>query len=206
MVGVEAFLPGGKRPNLPTIVGLIVGFAGTVLLFLPDVIREGFGGTIFLSFLILQLGCCGFAVGSILERRHAGVTHPIVNGAVQELATGLVFLVPALLLPHPAFHWTSRGLLALLYLAVFGGIVAYSSYLYSIKHLPVSLVSIFTYVNPVVALIIGSLLYREPFKAQYVLSVAIIFLGVLIVNRYSSPGGPGASMERRFKDGAELAH
>jgi len=151
----------------------------------PDAIQQGLGGAIVTSFLILQLGCGGFAFGSILERRHATTTHPIVNGAVQELATGIVFLIPALLLPHPPVHWTARGVTAILYLIVFGGIVAYSSYLYAMKHLPVSLVSIFTYVNPVVALLAGSLLYGEGLKARYLVSMAIIFAGVLIVNRFS---------------------
>jgi drug/metabolite transporter (DMT)-like permease len=185
MVGVETLLPGGDRPNFPTIGGMLVGLAGTLLLVAPDAMQQGFGGAIVFSFLILQLGCGGFALGSILERRHATTTHPIVNGAVQELATGFVFLIPALLLPHAPVHWTGRGVTAILYLIVFGGIVAYSSYLYAMKHLPVSLVSIFTYVNPVVALVVGSLLYSERLKPRYVVSMAIIFAGVLIVNRYS---------------------
>jgi drug/metabolite transporter (DMT)-like permease len=185
MVGIEALLPGGDRPNLPTIGGMLVGLAGTLLLVAPDALQQGLGGAIVFSFLILQLGCGGFALGSILERRHATTTHPIVSGAVQELATGFVFLIPALVLPHNPVHWTGRGMLAILYLIVFGGIVAYSSYLYAMKHLPVSLVSIFTYVNPVVALVVGSLVYGEGLKARYVGSMAIIFAGVLIVNRYS---------------------
>jgi drug/metabolite transporter (DMT)-like permease len=189
MIAVETLLPGGERPNLPTIGGMLVGLAGTLLLVAPDALQQGLGGAIVVSFLILQLGCGGFALGSILERRHATTTHPIVNGAVQELATGIVFLIPALLLPHPPVHVTSRGVLAILYLIVFGGIVAYSSYLYAMKHLPVSLVSIFTYVNPVVALLAGSLLYGEGLKSRYVISMAIIFAGVLIVNRYSRRGG-----------------
>ena len=195
MVGIESVLPGGDRPNLPTMGGMLVGLAGTLLLVAPDALEQGLGGAIVFSFLILQLGCGGFALGSILERRHSTTTHPIVNGAVQELATGLVFLVPALLLPHPPVHWTARGITAILYLIVFGGIVAYSSYLYAMKHLPVSLVSIFTYVNPVVALVAGSLLYGERLKSRYVISMAIIFAGVLIVNRYSRRGGPSTGIE-----------
>jgi drug/metabolite transporter (DMT)-like permease len=195
MIGVEALLPGGDRPNLPTLAGMLAGLAGTLLLVAPDAVQQGFGGAIFVSFLILQLGCGGFAFGSILERRHATTTHPIVNGAVQELATGLVFLIPALLLPHPPIHWTARGVTAILYLIVFGGIVAYSSYLYAMRHLPVSLVSIFTYINPAVALVAGSLIYGERLKARYLVSMAIIFAGVLIVNRYSGRGSRSAGIE-----------
>jgi drug/metabolite transporter (DMT)-like permease len=183
MIAVEALFPGGERPNLPTIGGMIVGLAGTFLLVTPGAIQERFGGAVFVSFLILQVGCGGFALGSILERQHATSTHPIVNGAVQELATGFVFLVPALVLHEPV-KWTLKGLLAVLYLIVFGGIVGYSAYLYAMKHLPVSLVSIYTYVNPVVAVVVGSLLYRERFDAAEIAAMIVVFIGVAIVKRF----------------------
>jgi len=190
MVGVEALLPRGERPNLPTIGGMSVGLLGTLLLVTPGALQQGLGGAVVTSFLVLQLGCAGFAVGSILERRHATTTHPVINGAVQELATGLVFLVPALFMNQPVV-WEWRGVWAVLYLIVFGGIVGYSSYLYAMKHLPVSLVSIYTYVNPVVAVILGSLLYGESFHATDLIAMVVIFIGVLIVKRYS--GGPQRS-------------
>ena len=196
MVGVEAFLPGGERPNAPTIAGMLVGLAGTLLLVVPGALQQGFGGAIVLSFLVLQIGCGGFAAGSILERRHATTTHPVINGAVQELATGVVFLIPALFLNQPV-HWSSRGLWAVLYLIVFGGIVGYSSFLYAMKHLPVSLVSIYTYVNPVVAVILGSLLYGESFRMLDLAAMLVIFAGVLIVKRFSVGGAetPGAGLQ-----------
>ena len=184
MVGVEALLPGGEKPNFPTIMGMVVGLLGTLLLVTPGAIEQGLGGAVFVSFLVLQIGCGGFALGSILERRHNTTTHPIINGAVQELATGLVFLIPALFLHEPV-KWNFKGLSAVLYLIVFGGIVGYSAYLYAMKHLPVSLVSIYTYVNPVVAVIVGSLLYGEKFHALDFIAMMVIFTGVLIVKRFS---------------------
>ena len=108
MVAVEALLPGGKWPNLPTMGGMLVGLIGTLILVSPEVIQQGLGGAVFTAFLVLQLGCAGFALGSILERRHATSTHPVINGGVQELATGLVFLVPALLM-HQHVVWNWRG-------------------------------------------------------------------------------------------------
>ena len=185
MVGVEALMPGGERPNLPTMGGISVGLVGTLLLVTPGAIQQGLGGAVMTSFLVLQLGCAGFAVGSILERRHSTTTHPVINGAVQELATGLVFLVPAMFMHQPVI-WSWRGAWAVLYLIVFGGIVGYSSYLYAMKHLPVSLVSIYTYINPVVAVILGSLLYGESFHGTDFVAVAVILAGVLIVKRYST--------------------
>ncbi len=184
MIGIEAMLPGGERPNLPTMGGVLVGLAGTLLLVAPGAIQQGLGSAIVFSFVILQLGCGGFALGSILERRHRTTTHPVINGAVQELATGVVFLIPALFLRQPV-HPSWKGFAAILYLIVFGGIVGYSAYLYAMKHLPVSLVSIYTYVNPVVAVIVGALLYGEGFQPLDLVAMLIIFVGVMIVKRYS---------------------
>jgi len=190
MVGINALFRGGERPNYPTLAGMLVGLAGTLLLVVPGALQQGLGGAVFFSFAILQLGCAGFALGSILERRHATTTHPIINGAVQEMATGLVFLIPALFMHQPV-NWSLKGGLAVLYLIVFGGIVGYSSYLYSMKHLPVSLVSVYTYVNPLVAVLLGALIYGEKFDLLSVVAMFVVFAGVLIVKRFSGrPNSP----------------
>jgi drug/metabolite transporter (DMT)-like permease len=195
MIGIEALLPGGDKPNLPTLAGVLIGLAGTLLLVVPGALTEGFGGAVVSSFLILQLGCGGFALGSILERRHQTTTHPIINAAVQELATGAVFLIPALFMHHEPVKWSSRGVGVVLYLIVFGGIVGYSGYIYAMKHLPVSMVSIYTYVNPVVAVILGSLLYREKFGAIDIAAMFIVIVGVLVVKRFSEQGIPSRQPE-----------
>ncbi|HXJ39338.1 MAG TPA: EamA family transporter [Bryobacteraceae bacterium] len=186
MIGIEALLRGGERPNLPTLAGILVGMGGALLLVVPGAMQQGWSGSILVSFLVLQLGCGGFALGSILERRHDTTTHPIVNGAVQELATGIAFLIPAFLLPHNPVHWSFRALAVVLYLIVFGGIVGYSCYLYAMKHLPVSLVSIYTYVNPVVAVVVGSIIYGEKVGTLEIIAMIIIIAGVLTVKRYSN--------------------
>lgn len=184
MIGVEALLPGGDKPNWPTIGGVLVGMMGTLLLVAPGALHQGLGGAVAVSFLVLQFGCAGFALGSILERRSKTTTHPIINAAVQELATGCAFLIPAFIM-HDPVKWSMKSVYAVLYVTVFGGIVGYSAFLYAMKHLPVSLVSIYTYVNPVVAVIIGTLLYGERFQPTDIAAMLIIFLGVLIVKRYS---------------------
>ena len=201
MVGIDALFRGGERPNYPTIVGMSVGLAGTLILVVPGAIKQGFGGAVFFSFAILQLGCAGFALGSILERRHATTTHPIINGAIQELATGLVFLVPALFM-HESVKWSLRGSLAVLYLIVFGGIVGYSSYLYSMKHLPVSLVSVYTYVNPLVAVLLGTLIYREKIDSLSIVAMFVVFAGVAIVKRFSGRPAPTPEGARQLAAGS----
>ena len=184
MIGVDALIPGGQRLHPPTIVGMLVGFVGTLLLVAPSAIREGFNGPIIRGFLLLQLGCAGWALGSMLQRRHVTKAHPVVSGAVQQLATGLAFLPLALLIKHPPIVWTPRGVGAIVYLIIFGSIIGYSAYIYALDQLPVSIVSIYNYVNPIVALFLGWLFYREPIGMREIAAMLIIFAGVALVRHY----------------------
>jgi drug/metabolite transporter (DMT)-like permease len=184
MIGVEALIPGGDRLHGPTIAGMLVGLMGSVLLVAPAAIHQGFSGPALRGFLVLQLGCCGWAFGSILQRRHETKAHPVVSGAVQQLATGLVFLGPALWMKARPSDWNGRGVAAVVYLIVFGSIVGYSAYLYALHHLPVSVVSIYNYVNPLVAVCLGWLFYREQIGFRELIAMLIIFAGVTLVKRY----------------------
>ncbi len=187
MVGFEAALRGGEPLHGPTIAGMMVGLLGAVLLVGPSAIQNGFAGPTVKGFVLLQFGCCGWACGSILQRRQRTRAHPVVSGAVQQLATGLVFAIPALLLPSKPIHWTARGCGAVLYLVIFGGIVGYSAYLYALENLPVAVASLYTYINPIVAVFLGWLFYREPFGWRELAAMAVIFLGVASVKKFATP-------------------
>ena len=183
MIGIEALIPGGARLHGPTLAGMLVGFAGTLLLVAPTAIQQGLSGPIVQAFLLLQFGCSGWALGSILQRRHITTAHPVVSGAVQQLATGLTLLGPALLTRTQPIPWTGRSLGAVIYLIIFGSVVGYSAYLYALDQLPVSIISIYNYINPIVALFLGWLIYREPVGIREVGAMLVIFLGVTLVKR-----------------------
>jgi drug/metabolite transporter (DMT)-like permease len=183
MIGIEALIPGGARLHGPTLVGMLVGFAGTLLLVAPTAIQQGLSGPIVQGFLLLQFGCSGWALGSILQRRHTTKAHPVVSGAVQQLATGLTLLGPALLTRTHPIPWTGRSFGAVIYLITFGSVIGYSAYLYALDQLPVSIISIYNYINPIVALFLGWLIYREPVGIREVAAMLVIFLGVTLVKR-----------------------
>jgi drug/metabolite transporter (DMT)-like permease len=88
---------------------------------------------------------------------------------------------------HEPIHWSARGIGAVIYLMIFGSIVGYSAYIFAMARLPVAIASIYTYVNPIVAVILGWLLYSEPFGWREGIAMAIIFLGVAMVKRASVP-------------------
>jgi drug/metabolite transporter (DMT)-like permease len=187
MVGIEALFPGGERLSGATAAGMLVGLAGVLVLIVPGVLRDGLTGNVVSGFLLLQLGAAGWSLGSILQRRQATQVHPVVSGAAQQLGAGLAFLPAALFLDQTPAGWSVQGSAAFAYLVVFGTIVGYSSYLYALRHLTVALVSVYTYINPVVAAYLGWLFYREPFGLKEISAMAIIFVGVAVVKRFSTP-------------------
>lgn len=185
MVGVEALLPGGERLHAPTIGGMAVGLLGAALLFMPDAGAHAIDRNLLSGFLMLQIGMAGWAFGSIYQKRKAGRAHPIIAGAVQQLAAGVILLPFVLAIPQPPVHWSSRGVLALLYLVGFGSIVGYSAYVYAMDRLPVAIVSVYPYINAVVAVFLGWLVYRERFGVNEAFAMLVIFAGVALVKRYS---------------------
>jgi len=183
MVGLDALLPHGKRPLGTTVAGLLVGVAGVVYLVYPAARAEGFHGNTLVGFLMLQISGAGWVLGSLLQKRVLSRSMPFVSGAVQQIAAGLAMFIPAGLTEHLPAHVALRPLLAIGYLVVFGSIVGYSSFIYSMARLPVAIVSIYTFVNPIVAVFLGWVFFREPFGWRGVMAMGIIFLGIALVRR-----------------------
>jgi len=187
-VGIDALLPGGEKLHGPTIRGLLLGFAGVLLLVAPAawtaITQHTFasGGAVVLAFFVLQVGGASWALGSLLQRNRRSRAHPFVIGGVQQLSTGLAFLAPGVF-QIPSAHWTSRGMAAVVYLAIFGGVIGYSCYALAISRLPPATVATYTYINPVVAVFLGWWVYQEQFGLREAAAMAIIFAGVAMVRR-----------------------
>ena len=181
MVGIDALLPHGRRPLGSTIQGLLVGVAGVLFLVVPAARHEGFHGGTFTGFLVLQISAAGWITGSLFQKRVPTRVHPFVTGAVQQLAAGLAMFIPAVMFEHPPANVSLRSELALAYLVVFGSIVGFSSFVYCMARLPVAIVSVYTFVNPGVAVFLGWLFFREPFGYRELLAMLIVFAGIAIV-------------------------
>ncbi len=186
MVGVEALMPEGEALHWPTIAGMLVGLSGVVFLVARTAFsaRSGYTPAMVVAFVFLQLGLCSWSLGSILQRKQASKAHPFVSGAVQQFASGVAFLIPALIF-HTRMNWTPRGIGALAYLALFGGIIGYSAFVYSMATLPIAIASLYNYVNPLVAVCLGWLFFREAFGVRECIAMVVIFAGVAIVKRQS---------------------
>jgi len=182
MVIMEWVLSGGAdRPHAPTIRGLTIGIAGVAVLVAPTAMKQGLGSGTMLGFLLLQIGCIGWVTGALLQKRLGTVAHPIVSGAVQQLATGIVFIVLALAFERMPAHVTLRAVGGIVYLIVFGAVIGYSAFVFAMDRLPATIVSIYTFVNPVVAVFLGWLIFREPFGRRELVAMLLIFTGIAVV-------------------------
>jgi drug/metabolite transporter (DMT)-like permease len=181
MVGIDWALPGGRKPRGGTLRGLLVGLAGVAFLVAPTAVAEGLHGRTLAGFLLLQLGTAWWLTGALLQRRQRSNVHPIVSGAIQQAATGVFMFLPASLIERFPIHVALRPGLAVIYLVLFGSVVGYSSFVYAMDKLPVAIVSIYTYVNPIVAVFLGWLFYREPFGVRELIAMVVIFAGIAIV-------------------------
>ncbi len=190
MTFTEAIIPGGVPLHRPTILGMLVGFMGVAVLIGPDALSHNPDLSLFWGFLLLQFGNFGWSTGSILQKRLPPASSPWITGGLQQLTVGLIYLIPVLILQPTLHEVSSRGVGAFIYLIIFGSFVGYSSYIIALQRLPVAIVSIFTYVNPIVAVILGWLIYREAFGWRETLAMGIIFLGVWLVKRFSVPSRP----------------
>jgi drug/metabolite transporter (DMT)-like permease len=197
-VGIEACLPRGERAGWATLAGLVVGFAGIVVLVWPQLSSGGAAGRQFVGGVIgIQVACFGWALGTSFTKRHPFSGDPLAATSVQMLFSGTMFLAAATAAGEwTSLHFTARSLIAMIYLTVAGSVVAYSAYVYAVRHLPISTVSLYAYVNPLIAVALGSLLLGEPFSGRILAAGALVLVGTAIVRRVQSASGTPAAARR----------
>ncbi len=204
MAGIESLRSDGERFTIRLVAGLALGFAGIVLLVWPDLTLTGAHGRGFLAgFVALQLACLGWSIGSSYSRRHARETNVFSATAAQMIAGGLMMVIAGT--AHGEWrllHFTPRSTAAFVYLTTVGAIGGFASYTYALRHLPVSFVSLYAYINPIIAVALGVLLLGEPFNARMAVAAALVLLGVAVVKaRASEPGGDAHARVRGSRAG-----
>src|SRR5437867_4405495 len=170
----DAFIPGGSGDRSWRVVaGLLLGFAGTALLVgatPAQILHADLRGPI-----ALTLASASWSLGSVYAKRHPTEASPYVGAALQMMVGGgAVALVGFALGEWSAWHLTPRGLGAIAYLVVFGSILGYSAYTYALRHASPTIVGTYAYVNPVIAVLLGWLILREPVTARTFVAMAMI--------------------------------
>jgi len=175
--------PGGRRPTALVTLGLVFGFSGIFLLIGPDAI--GGGASYFPWILIPLVGALSWAIGSLYSRSAKLPAAPLMGTALEMLAGGALLLVLGLATGEASRvnpdKFTVESLLAFGFLVVFGSIVAFSAYIWLLRAVSPARVSTYAYVNPVVALFLGSAFRGEPITARTIVAAAVILVAVAIL-------------------------
>jgi drug/metabolite transporter (DMT)-like permease len=181
----------GEPVSLAGIGAVLVGFAGVALLLQPGEQSEGAS--------VLALGACVFAAlmwasGSFASPRLRMHGDPLVAAAWQMLLGGAVILASGLAVGEAGDvdvdALSTRSVVALAYLVVFGSWIAFTAYAWLLQNAPISRVATYAYVNPVVAIVLGFLILDELITPITLAGAAIIVVSVALVTRIESARRP----------------
>lgn len=183
VVGMEYFLPERPKINLLIISGLALGTAGVVLIFARD-LDIALDTNILLGGICLLGAVIAWSAGSIYWKYKKTEVRPMMGASIQMLIAGILQTALGLILGEQnGLHLTQNGVFALGYLIVFGSILGYAAYIYSITNLPLSLVSTYAYINPVIAIMLGWYFLDEPLTITVFMASGLILIGVALVKR-----------------------
>ncbi|MEW5910702.1 MAG: EamA family transporter [Thermodesulfobacteriota bacterium] len=181
MAGFDSLMPSGSPMNMRKISGIILGFIGLLILFYPD-LKGSLDRSYLLGVAVLFLAPISWSIGSLYSKYRPIASNPLMAAAVQMIIAGLLFILIGILADEAGrFHFSIPGFGAMAYLIIFGSIVGYGSYIYSLAKLPAAKVSLFAYVNPVIAVVLGWLILEERFDLYVIAASALVLFGVVMV-------------------------
>jgi drug/metabolite transporter (DMT)-like permease len=175
-----------SRSNLSAkaIIGLLLGFSGICVIFyehLHDFLIPDFRFGIIISLI----STWSWAFGTIYTKKHAVQFNPYFGLGLQMVISGFALFISTnatgMAIPVSKIPWQSWSAIA--YLVVFGSVISFIAYIYALQKLPTEQVSIYAYINPVVAVLLSAILFGDALTPFIVIGVLITLYGVYLVNK-----------------------
>lgn len=166
------------------IVGLVIGFAGVMTIFF-DYLTQLQNRSFLFGVVLAILSTLSWSFGTVYSAKQKPPIDILFSVGLQMLIAGIVMLIVCAITGKYVnlAHIGQSSWLALSYLVVFGSLIAYSAYVFVINKLPPTQVSIYAYINPIVAVILGWLLLSEKMNGNMIIGTIITLFGVYLVNR-----------------------
>ncbi len=167
------------RPLLMSLAGVLVGFCGVAALSL----NGGGGASSTTGIVVILLASLSWSVGSFLSARISMPADPFAASTIEMMVGGLGLLVLSLSVGErlDLAAVSGRSWAGLAYLVLVGSLIGFTAYTWLLGNAPISLVSTYAYVNPVVAVLLGVLVVGEHVTTQILIGGAVIVLGVALV-------------------------
>lgn len=184
MAGLESLIGKGEKWNRKMILGLLVGFVGVCLLVLPELKNTDWNRGYLIGIIALQIASAAWALGSLYSKYKKVESRPLVNASM-EMIFGGVFLSIIAFSKGEFYNiqWELSGVISLAYLTIVGGMLAFVCYIYALSKLPSSTVSLYAYINPVIAVWLGWLILNEHITFYTFLATAVILSGIWLMRR-----------------------
>lgn len=169
------------------VFGILLGFAGLVVIFGRDLRIGSIGAAT--GILAVVLSAFLNAVVAVAVKKHGYHIDPVFINLIP-MSLGAVTLLAASFFMEDwgGFKFDTSTVLAILYLAVFGSVLAFVIYFYLLKHISVVLLSMTSFITPILAIASGALVLGEKFPPGTLLGSAMILIGVLFMNLYGERG------------------
>jgi drug/metabolite transporter (DMT)-like permease len=197
VAAIENVLPRGETLSVRGWAGTLVAAFGILALLWPSLRHAGRDGQRLAGFVILAVAALAFAAASVLGRRFHFQVDTFVATAWEIGAACVVNALIALACGNlQTAQFTREGLLAIAFLSVFGSVVGLTAYTYLLQHVPVTKVSTYAFVNPVIAVLIGAAFFHERLAAAEVTGMLLILFGVatVILSRTRTEGTAGVDL------------
>jgi drug/metabolite transporter (DMT)-like permease len=190
MVLIDSIRPNGTRANWLTWLGVFVGFFGIALLANPWQSHTASPPLDPVGMLVLILAALSWSIGSLYSR-NASLPRSSLLGTGMEMLVGSLglFVFGTLIGEWNQFQLATislRSFGGLIYLIIFGSFIGFVAYTWLLRNAPTSIVSTYAYVNPVVALFLGSVIVNEPLDGRDIISALIILSGVVLITTAKS--------------------
>lgn len=171
------------------IIGLLLGFGGVCIIFY-DHLQDFFNADFRFGIILSMIATWTWAFGTLYTKKQAANFNPYFSLGLQMLISGvsLTLLTQAVnstdlktAIPFSQIPWQSWAAIA--YLVVFGSLLAFIAYLYALQNLPTEQASVYAYINPVVAVLLGWIILNEKLTIYITIGGAVALLGVYLVNK-----------------------
>ena len=174
----------GKKISLMTVTGVLLGFGGICIIFI-DHLKDFLSSDFRTGIIISLIASFVWATGSLFTKHKATTFNPYFSMGLQMIIAGVVFFavaygsgntIPFAEIPFQSF-W------AVVYLIIIGSVFTFVAYVYALQRLPTSLTSVYAYINPIVAVLLGAWMLGEKLNMYIAIGGLVTLIGVYLVNQ-----------------------
>ncbi len=182
IIGANALIGNKEKLTWMVILGIVLCFGAQFIIFKNNIAQLAdpnyIKGIVFLLIAIMSWG-----FGSIYVKQNQTGLHPLFGASFQMLSAGFILVFFGTAIGEwNSFLLTNEGVWSIVYLVIFGSVLTFIAFIYALQHLPAEISSIYSYINPIIAVILGAIIFGESLNAAIAIGGTVTLTGLYIVN------------------------